>query len=132
MKALSIAGFCIVIPEVQYGAGRHYAYLQPARASLGLKLNFITQPIYLWAITVVKVSIAFFLLRIAPSKSYRRFLYGSIVFLIVYTFACFLTILCQCRPLNILWDGPAVKAVCFTPTTLRTLSYVNVCEYIES
>lgn len=80
-QALSITGFCIVVPEIQYGAGRHFAYLKPERASIGLKLNFITQPIYLWAITVVKISIAFFLLRIAPPKPYRRFLYGSIVFL---------------------------------------------------
>ncbi|MCJ1363414.1 hypothetical protein MMC16_002521 [Acarospora aff. strigata] len=124
--ALSITGFCVVIPEIRYGAGRHFAYLEPAKASIGLKLNFITQPIYLWAISVVKISIACFLLRIAPSESYRRFLWGSIIFLVVYTTACFLTIMLQCRPMNILWDGPTVKAVCFTPTVLRTMSYVNV------
>lgn len=81
LQAMFIAGFCIVIPEVHYGAGRHFAYLQPERVSVGLKLNFITQPIYLWANTLVKISIAFSFLRIVPSTSYRHFLYGSIVFL---------------------------------------------------
>ncbi|PVH67723.1 hypothetical protein DL98DRAFT_370957, partial [Cadophora sp. DSE1049] len=122
--ALSLTGMGIIIPEVMNGAGRHFAYLDPAKATVGLKLNFITQPIYLWAITVVKVSIALFLWRIAPNKFYKRLLAGIITFLIAYTFACFMTIVLQCTNLAILWD-PSVHATCWTGTTLRGLSYTN-------
>lgn len=121
---MSLVGIGLVIPEVMNGAGRHIAYLEPATAKLGLQLNFITQPLYLWAITVVKCSIALFLLRIAPTKFYRRLLWGTIIFLIVYTFAAFLTIILQCTNLAIQWD-PTVKAKCWTPTTLRSLSYTS-------
>lgn len=127
-KALSITGMALIIPEVQSGAGRHIQYLSPAEATTGLKLNFATQPIYLWGITTVKVSIALFLQRIAPNKTYKKTLWGIIAFLIAYTTACFMTILLQCTNLAILWD-PTIKATCWTPTTLRSLSYVNSSKF---
>lgn len=126
-QALSVTGMGIIIPEVENGAGRHFAYLDPAKATIGLKLNFVSQPIYLWAITVVKISIALFLLRIAPTKFYKKFLVGAIAFLIVYTFACFMTIILQCTNLALLWDRTA-KGTCWTATTLRALSYTNACK----
>jgi hypothetical protein len=118
----------VIIPEVMNGAGRHIAYLDPAKASVGLKLNFVTQPIYLWAITVVKVSIALFLVRIAPNKFYTRFLWGIIAFLFVYTTICFMTVVLQCKNLAILWDS-SVKTTCWTVRTLRGLSYTNAGQY---
>jgi hypothetical protein len=127
LQALSLTGMGIIIPEVMNGAGRHFAYIDTAKATVGLKLNFITQPIYLWAITVVKVSIALFLWRIAPNKFYKRLLMGIISFLVIYTFACFMTIILQCTNLAILWD-PSVKATCWTATTLRGLGYTNSCQ----
>ena len=67
-----IAGQGLVIPEVRYGAGRHIEYIDPVHFGLGMKLNFITQPLYLFAICFVKLSVGFFLLRIAVEKFYRR------------------------------------------------------------
>ena len=127
-KALSLSGMGIIIPEVQNGAGRHITYLEPATAERGLKLNFATQPIYLWAITVVKVSIALFLLRISPSRFYTRMLNGIIAFLIIYTFICFLTIILQCKNLAVLWDT-TVKTTCWTISTVQGLSYLNTGLY---
>ncbi len=67
----------VVVVQVMHGAGRHLAYLEPSKAATGLMFNFISQPIYLWAIAFVKISIGFFLLRIAPTKAYRRFVIGA-------------------------------------------------------
>jgi len=127
LQALSLTGMGILIPEVRNGAGRHSAHLDPAKATIGLKLNFITQPIYLWAITTVKISIALFLLRIAPNKFYKKLLWGIIAFLIIYTAVCFVTIVLQCKNLAVLWDF-GVKTTCWTATTLRGLGYTNSCE----
>jgi hypothetical protein len=120
----------LVIPEVINGAGRHTAYLDPAKATVGLKLNFITQPVFLWAITTVKISIALFLLRIAPNKTYRKILWGVIIFLLVYTFASMMTIFLQCTNIAILWDS-TVKATCWPATTSQALSYVNSSKSIR-
>jgi hypothetical protein len=122
-----LTGIGIVIPEVINGAGRHVAYVEPTKAKIGLELNFITQPLYLWAITIVKCSIALFLLRFAPNKFYKRLLWGLIVFLLVYTFVAFLTIVLQCTNLAINWDT-TVGSICWAPTTLRSLSYANSCK----
>ncbi|KAI0377228.1 hypothetical protein F5Y04DRAFT_190433 [Hypomontagnella monticulosa] len=121
---LSLVGLGIVIAEVQYGAGRHAAYLDPEVNKLGLKLNFISQPIYLWAIPLVKVSVGFFLMRISPTIYYTRIIQGVMVFLMIYTFVCFMTLMLQCKDLSILWDF-TVKTTCWSQSTLQGLSYAN-------
>jgi hypothetical protein len=71
---LSLCGFAIIVPEVKYGAGRHTAYVEHT-ASIAMHLNFATQGIYLWAIGLVKVSIGLFLLRFAPQRGYKIFIW---------------------------------------------------------
>ncbi|KAI8960345.1 hypothetical protein F5Y11DRAFT_330303 [Daldinia sp. FL1419] len=121
---LSLVGMGIVIAQVHYGAGRHAAYLDPEVNRLGLKLNFISQPIYLWAIPIVKVSVGFFLIRISPSVYYKRILQGVMTFLMAYTFVCFMTLMLQCNNLAILWDN-RIQTTCWSQSTLQGLSYAN-------
>jgi len=71
-----ITGQCIVIMQVVYGAGRHIEHIKPNDFSNGLKLNFISQPVYLLAICSVKLSVGLFLLRIAVKAIYRRVIIG--------------------------------------------------------
>lgn len=40
-----------------------------------MHLNFATQGIYMWAIGLVKISIGLFLLRFAPRKGYKIFIW---------------------------------------------------------
>ncbi|KAI1846173.1 hypothetical protein JX265_010551 [Neoarthrinium moseri] len=121
---LSITGFGIVVGQVMYGAGRHAAYLDPEVNKYGLMLNFVSQPIYLWAIPLVKLSVGFFLLRIAPNKLYRRILQGTMIFLMAYTFMCFMTLMLQCQNIAVLWDS-SVKTTCWATKTTLGLSYAN-------
>ena len=76
MKVQCIVGQCIVIPEVYHGAGSHIEYVDPKDFQQAFKLNFITQPLYLFAICFVKISVGFFLLRIAVRPFYRRLVIG--------------------------------------------------------
>lgn len=78
----------------------------------------------MWAIPAVKMSVGFFLLRIAPNKFFRRLLQATMTFLMAYTFVCFLTLLLQCDNLAVLWDL-GVKATCWSQATLQALSYAN-------
>ncbi|KAL4808035.1 hypothetical protein BDV18DRAFT_158154 [Aspergillus unguis] len=56
-------------------------------------------------ISLVKISIGFFLLRFATQgKILKRFLLGSIVFLVLFTIACMLTLILQCIPIQAGWD----------------------------
>lgn len=112
-----------------HGGGRHVAHLDPEEVKIGLKLNFVTQPVYLIATTASKVSIALFLLRIASDKGWKRFLWGLLGFMILYTFVAVLTVFLQCSNLAVLWDSTIVTS-CWSPQTLRGLSYANVCKSI--
>lgn len=118
-------GQIIIIPEVYYGAGRHVQYIDPEHFAIGYKLNFITQPIYLFAICLVKISVGFFLLRIAVHSVYRRLIIGIMLFMGIYTIGCFFTIVLQCTNLAVQWDH-TIKATCWSAHTIKTLSYVNV------
>ncbi|KAF2752064.1 hypothetical protein M011DRAFT_15101 [Sporormia fimetaria CBS 119925] len=122
---LVVVGQCIIIPQVMLGAGKHIGDIDPIDFQQAFKLNFITQPIYLWAICLVKISIGFFLLRVAVQKFYRRLIIGVISFMAFYTLGCFFTIVLQCDNLEALWD-PTVKASCWDKDTLQALSYTNV------
>ncbi|KAF2691728.1 hypothetical protein K458DRAFT_286821 [Lentithecium fluviatile CBS 122367] len=122
---LCIAGECVVIPQVYYGAGKHIDQIEPLDFQMAFKLNFISQPIYLFAIMLVKESIGFFLLRIATLPFYRKTIISIMVFMGAYTVACFITIVLQCTNLAVQWD-PTAKGTCWTATTLKALGYTNV------
>ncbi|KAH6667783.1 hypothetical protein B0J14DRAFT_489146 [Halenospora varia] len=123
----SLVSFGVNIPDVALGAGRHAAYIIPSsNIPKGLKLNFVTQPFLLAGTTLVKVSIGFFLLRIAPNKWYRRALLSVNTFLLVITTFFIVTLFVQCRPLTAVWDftlRPTAK--CWDAGLLQRLSYTN-------
>jgi hypothetical protein len=135
-----IAGQCLIIPQVYYGAGRHIEYIELEHFKKSFQLNFITQPLYLVAICLTKLSVGFFLLRIAVQPFYKRLIAGimgkskstyRIVQLLIetgfmsfYTIGCFFTIVLQCTDLRVQWDQ-SVKGTCWSTKTLKSLSYTN-------
>lgn len=85
-KAMSFTIWVITVVDVHYGAGRHLVYLtNPKDTSYGLYLNFITQPMILVGVVLVKASIGFFLYRLTPSQFFHRFIICMQVFMAVYT-----------------------------------------------
>ncbi|KAG8676122.1 hypothetical protein FPOAC2_02205 [Fusarium poae] len=122
--ALNWAGEGAIIASVVYGAGQHIGDVDPAVFQKGMKLNFISQPIFLIAICVVKLSVGFALLRIASTKFYRWLICGIMIFMSIYTIGCFFTVVLQCTDLRALWD-PLVPMQCWDQRTLQSLSYTN-------
>jgi hypothetical protein len=80
---------CYVL-EVPLGLGKYLSVIQmdPVKYQQLLKVRYVHQIICNAAVTVIKVSVAFFLLRVATEKAYRWFLYGLIVFLLAFAMAC--------------------------------------------
>lgn len=113
----------IVIAETYCGAGRHSAFLPPNTVELRLKLSLALQPIYLFAISSIKISVALFLLRFARSKAYRRFLWGMIVFLVLYTVVNLILLTLECQNMAVMWD-PSIVTTCWAPGTMKGLGYL--------
>lgn len=87
--AMVIAGEGLIWASITHGAGKHLGDIPLEDLPSGLKYNFITQPIFLIAICVVKLSVGSTLLRIANAAMYRRVIVCIMVFMAVYTTACF-------------------------------------------
>lgn len=84
LQTVMFAEMMVIIPQVQLGAGRHYQYIKPeSNIVKGLHLNFVTQPLCLIGLCLTKVSVGLFLLRITPSKKFKWFLWGCIIFTIL-------------------------------------------------
>ncbi|KAF4222195.1 hypothetical protein CNMCM8980_010508 [Aspergillus fumigatiaffinis] len=73
--------------KVIYGAGRHTAYVVDTAVKAN-QLNFATQGIYMWAIGLVKVSIGLFLLRFAPRRGYKVFIWAIIGLSVIGQLKC--------------------------------------------
>jgi hypothetical protein len=140
--AFSIVGFALTVVQANNGAGRHRGDVPPDTYQYGLFINFVFQPIYLFAICFVKLAVGAALMRIANEKVYKRLIMGVMGFMLFYTIACFFvsiafilvlcsasadrsqTVVLQCTNLQILWN-PETKATCWSPSTIRALSYTN-------
>lgn len=87
--ALSVSGQGVVWGSVAHGAGKHLGDIPLDQLGMGLKLNYVSQVIYLIAICTVKLSVGAMLLRIASKAIYRRLIIGLMTFMAVWTTICF-------------------------------------------
>lgn len=87
--ALAWAGQGIIFAQLSHGAARHKGDVDPDVYMVGMKLNFVSQPIYLIAICVVKLSVGCALVRIASTKFYRYLILSIMGFMAFYTIGCF-------------------------------------------
>ena len=119
--SLAIVGEGLIWGSTIYGAGRHMGDIPPEHISTGLKLNFISQPVFLIAICVVKLAVGSTLLRIASSTVYRRIIIGIMVFMGFYTIGCFFVGACLTNCVDaVLTRGFCRLLCCSAPTLPRS------------
>jgi hypothetical protein len=87
--ACSIVGFALTVVQAHNGAGRHRGDVPPDVYQYGLFINFINQPIYLFAICFAKLAVGAALMRIAADRFYKYVILGIMTFMLLYTIACF-------------------------------------------
>ncbi|GFF25030.1 nitrogen assimilation transcription factor nirA [Aspergillus udagawae] len=125
-QACAFGVLACFIGETHYGLG-HYS------SDIGLKdfgplakWTFFHAIVIVLGISSVKISLAFFLLRFATQNKFiKRFIIGALVFLILFTIACVLTLIFQCLPVSAAWDY-AQKA---TATCYSTKTYLAIGEF---
>lgn len=103
--ALAISGLIVTdVKNCANGFGRHLWNINPALIAELLKVFWISEFLYIIAITLIKVSILLFYLRIFPSKSF--WVIDSIVMasVIAFGFAISLVVVFQCKPVSGAWD----------------------------
>ncbi|KAF7441853.1 hypothetical protein A1F99_137050 [Pyrenophora tritici-repentis] len=89
-SVMAIATLVCILLQVPLGLGKYTSVIQmdPVKYQHLLKIRYAHQIICNAAVTIVKISVAFFLLRFATVRAYRVFLYGLNVFLLAFMLAC--------------------------------------------
>ncbi|KIW88074.1 uncharacterized protein Z519_11184 [Cladophialophora bantiana CBS 173.52] len=109
--------------------GRHPALVSPEDATLFSHWRFFHSIIIMIGISLVKISIAFFLRRFVPSKNYQRFLLGCIVFLVAFTISCAGTLIFNCGTrVDANWNfglRTTGQAKCFSNNTFTNIGIFN-------
>lgn len=106
--------------------------LGPAALVLALKLNFVTQFTYVFALSFVKISIGLFLLRLAPTGYYRKIIWSVIGFVAFYTVGGSGALLAQCKPFAANFDRTIPGSSCYEPLTAKALAFTNSCKFSKT
>lgn len=128
---LSIVVLVCFVQETEHGLGKHAAVMvmDPVNYTKFSKWLYAHAIIVMVAVSAVKISIALFLMRLAQRTRNVRFLWGTIVFLVMFTIACAGTLIFQCTPVAAAWDyslrAPIGNAKCFSMTTFRNIGMFN-------
>ncbi|OJD40489.1 phosphatidylserine decarboxylase [Diplodia corticola] len=128
---LSLIVMVCFVQEIKYGLGKHAVVMlsDSVNYTKFSKWLYIHSLIIMVAVSAVKVSIALFLMRLAERTRKVRFLWGMIVFLVLFTVACACTLIFQCSPIAAAWDYslrmPPAKAKCFSMNTFRNIGMFN-------
>ena len=75
---MAIGTFVCFVFETNYGIGRHTKCVSFEQEEMVLKWQFYQSLWVMLGVVLVKISIAFFLMRLAPKMSWKRFLWGTI------------------------------------------------------
>lgn len=88
--AFSAATFGTYVEQTKVGMGRHMAVIMMDHDAYRqfLRLRQVSSILAALGVALVKISIAYFLLRLVVRKAYIWFLHGLNIFVTVVTFAC--------------------------------------------
>ncbi|KAF7165757.1 hypothetical protein CNMCM5623_009836 [Aspergillus felis] len=126
-QACAFGVLACFVGETHHGLG-HYSI------DIGLedfeplsKWTFFHAIVIVLGISAVKISLAFFLLRFTSHNTFiKRFIIGALVFLILFTIACVLTLIFQCLPVSAAWDfAQKATATCYSPKTYLAIGEFN-------
>lgn len=111
--------------SVSYGLGRHNFYISPADQEIAARLLFICQPPWAWSIALVKISIAFMLLRFKRTTRWKIFLYAMIGLQVIVAICSNCAQFLMCRPLAAQWNPHTPNIKCWPAKAVEATVYTN-------
>ncbi|KAH9207631.1 hypothetical protein DL95DRAFT_395890 [Leptodontidium sp. 2 PMI_412] len=118
--------FACFVGETHNGKGMHAASIRPDEFVRYFHWTYFHSIIVTVGISLVKLSVGFFLLRLATGKPHRIFLWCVIAFLVAFTFSSAGTIAFSCIPIRASWDRMSEPdAKCFSTRTFTNIGLFN-------
>ncbi|KAJ4334626.1 hypothetical protein N0V95_009118 [Ascochyta clinopodiicola] len=87
------------------GLGRDVWTVPFDRITAFVRWLYVLEILYFFQITLLKLTLLFFFLRIFPKTIVRNVLKGTIIFTILYGLTFVIIAIFQCRPINHYWDN---------------------------
>ena len=109
-----------------YGIGRHVYYLDPDSAVYATKLDWLCQAFVISALTIGKISVAFFILRLSNTKWHFYFLHTINVTLLLINIPLIIWTYAQCKPSALLWN-PDLSGHCQDPKMQGSFALFQGC-----
>lgn len=140
---MGVGVYICFIGESFHGLGKHESTLSVPEFEMFSKWQYFHDLWVMFGVSLVKISIALFLMRLAPRRNWKRFLWGMIgtrnlipvgddrtdaciVFLICFTISCAGTLIFSCVPVAAAWDHKlAATAKCFSAQTFEDIGLFN-------
>lgn len=136
--AFAMATFITYAMQTRVGMGKHLAVIKmdEEKNRQFLRLRQVQSILVAIGVSLVKISIAYFLLRLVTKKIYKRCLHGFNIFMVLFTIACLGTLIFQCIPVAAAWDLRLRKppfgtgtGTCFSPQTFTSIGLMNTGNY---
>ncbi|PQM43874.1 hypothetical protein VE01_10770 [Pseudogymnoascus verrucosus] len=90
--------------STKFGWAGHLSAIPYKNLSPILQNIWISELLFTLTTSLVKISILLFYLRLAVTPTWKRVIYGSIAFIVVWTIAFCSLIIFQCTPVSDYWD----------------------------
>ncbi|PON25133.1 hypothetical protein TGAM01_v206214 [Trichoderma gamsii] len=113
---------------ISYGTGKSRDMLSASDNRNALLTWYVCELFYVFCTCVVKVSVGFFLLRVAIDIKHIWILRLSIASTVVFSIAFFFIGVFQCNPISAYWEiYPGIEGYCIPERTIIIMNYVGSC-----
>ncbi|KAB2103630.1 hypothetical protein AG0111_0g8352 [Alternaria gaisen] len=92
-----------VFGTVKNGLGQDLWALTPTEITQMLQYFYIMAWLYFLQLTLLKLTLLFFYIRVFPSKEVQRLLWGTVIFTVLWGLAFIIVAVFQCRPIHYFW-----------------------------
>ncbi|KKK19412.1 hypothetical protein P175DRAFT_0443568 [Aspergillus ochraceoroseus IBT 24754] len=125
--ACAVGVLACFVGECDHGLGRFFKDIGPNDYELLAKWLWYHSIIIVLGISLVKISLGIFLIRFAgQKKGLKKFILGTVIFLVLATVGCILTLILQCIPVQAAWDYSLRKnAKCYSNKTYLAIGQFN-------
>lgn len=92
-----------VYGTVKHGLGQDIWTLAPNEITEMLKWFYVMASLYFLQVTLLKLSLIFFYVRVFPAKEVQRLLWGTVIFVSVWGLTFIIVAIFQCQPIHYFW-----------------------------
>jgi hypothetical protein len=98
------SAFVTVYGTVKHGLGRDIWTLEPDEITKMLRFFYVMAPLYFTQLTLLKLTLLFFYIRVFPAANVQRILWATVIFVVAWGFAFVVVAIFQCHPIHYFWN----------------------------